>query len=953
MTSKFLSARRSAVATVRLLLPTSLLLVSACGNPTISEGFTPPDPNDVADISVTPKLDTIRTSDSIQLHAQGYNAEGDTVSVSGDVDWSASGGTVSPTGMFRSSTTGSFTLLARHRKHQQVGDTARVVVIPAQATVAAVIISPASATLTTGGTRGFTASAAMSDGSSAPVSVTWSATGGSINSSGNYTAGSTAGTFRVIAREAAGSHADTATVTVNAPTLTTVNVAPGTVSLQAGGTQQFTATGTYSDGSSAALAVTWSATGGTITSGGLYTAGSTAGNYRVIAIQQGGTKADTALVGVAVAAPTLQKVILTPAASSVLTGATQQFSVSGQMSDGSTKSVAVNYTATGGTITAAGLYTAGSTAGSFTVIATQQGGTLADTSAVTVTAPVLQQVVINPAALNVQSGTIQQFSASGRMSDGSVSSVTVTWNATGGIITGTGLYTAGVTAGSFRVIATQQGGTLADTCNVTITAATLTQVITLPATVSLGSGNTQQFTVSGVLSNGSTTTPAVTWSATGGTITTGGLYTAGSTAGTFRVIALQQGGTLADTSAVTVTTSTATLTAISLTPSTTTLTSGGTVQFAVSGTMSDGSTTIPTVTYTATGGTISAGGLYTAGATAGTYRVIATKLGGTLADSSTVLVVAQDATEPLFRTGTDNMAWSDNLDRYYSLQDMQWSISECGSTLPDGHAATNYGKRTTPNNASACATPYANYYLIAGGHGGGGNALRSVVHADPNHNQQSVAWLSPWNPNSLTYSGRAIVITVWFRISAGGTPGSMGMKWLEAWFTSGAAQRVQWAPDLGTNARPLWGIVLGSNPGGPVIRTKQPVGPYWDQINDGQWHRATHLFIANTSSDYKKTGGGTTSATEVYSGTSSRDGRVAMWIDGVKMMDYSQATVGVTPQGGTGIWCTQGDVDMIPGLSGTNSIGRVANLQFPGVFNGSPGDWTLDHDDISIWAPAP
>ena len=39
----------------------------------------------------------------------------------------------------------------------------------------------------------------------------------------------------------------------------------------------------------------------------------------------------------------------------------------------------------------------------------------------------------------------------------------------------------------------------------------------------------------------------VTYSATGGTISSGGLYTAGSTAGTFRVIAVQQGGTLADT----------------------------------------------------------------------------------------------------------------------------------------------------------------------------------------------------------------------------------------------------------------------------------------------------------------------------------------------------------------------------------------------------------------------
>jgi hypothetical protein len=47
--------------------------------------------------------------------------------------------------------------------------------------------------------------------------------------------------------------------------------------------------------------------------------------------------------------------------------------------------VSVTFTATGGTITAAGLFTAGSTAGSFRVIA--KSGTLADTSAISITKP--------------------------------------------------------------------------------------------------------------------------------------------------------------------------------------------------------------------------------------------------------------------------------------------------------------------------------------------------------------------------------------------------------------------------------------------------------------------------------------------------------------------------------------------------------------------------------------
>ena len=55
------------------------------------------------------------------------------------------------------------------------------------------------------------------------------------------------------------------------------------------------------------------------------------------------------------------------------------------------------------------------------------------------------------------------------------------------------------------------------------------------------------------MSDGSTGAVAVTYTATGGTVSTGGLYKAGTTAGTYRVIAVQQGGTKADTSAITVT----------------------------------------------------------------------------------------------------------------------------------------------------------------------------------------------------------------------------------------------------------------------------------------------------------------------------------------------------------------------------------------------------------------
>jgi hypothetical protein len=69
------------------------------------------------------------------------------------------------------------------------------------------------------------------------------------------------------------------------------------------------------------------------------------------------------------------------------TGQTQQFSATARLSDGTTAPASVSYSATGGTVTSAGLYTAGSSAGTYRVIATLVGGTLADTATISVSAP--------------------------------------------------------------------------------------------------------------------------------------------------------------------------------------------------------------------------------------------------------------------------------------------------------------------------------------------------------------------------------------------------------------------------------------------------------------------------------------------------------------------------------------------------------------------------------------
>ena len=126
-------------------------------------------------------------------------------------------------------------------------------------------VTPATTTVVAGGTVQFTAAVSGSSN----TAVTWSVTGGSISPSGLFTAPSTAGTYTVKATSAADStKSATASVTVTTAPTVAVSISPSTATVKTGATQQFaaTVTGTSNTG------VTWSASGGTISSSGMYTA---------------------------------------------------------------------------------------------------------------------------------------------------------------------------------------------------------------------------------------------------------------------------------------------------------------------------------------------------------------------------------------------------------------------------------------------------------------------------------------------------------------------------------------------------------------------------------------------------------------------------------------------------------------------------------------------------------
>lgn len=590
-------------------------------------------------VLVDPSPVSLPEGDTQAFTATSYFDDG---SVTTDpVDWVASGGMIDSTGVYiATATEGDYEIQARARGELLAVGKTRVKITRKQ-TASSFVISPATATLSPGQSVTFSGVQSFDDGSTASPAVSWVAYGGTISNLGRYVAGSVPGSYRVIGRVVGGARADTVDVLIQSTPIVSVAINPGSVTLAPGGSVRFTASGLDAAGNVRLASVNWTATGGSIASNGNYVAGSQAGTFQVIGRLQGGTTADTAAITIASGSPSLVSLSLLPATVTTPAGTTRQFQVSGQWSNGSTAVPPVSWSATGGSITSSGLFTAGTATGAFRVIASHSSGK-ADTSTVTVSAASTSSIAVSPTSAAVTVGATQQFSASATLTTGAQSSSAVTWSATGGVISPTGLYSAGSTPGSFLVIGAQGG--VADTVSVVVQAAppTLTQMSISPKSIGVAVLAGHQFTVSGTWSNGTTGTPPVIWSATGGTISSGGLFTAGTTGGTYRVIAKYTGGGMADTASITVTAPT--LVSLTSAPKTLAIAAGGTQAFAVSGSLSNGTPTVPQVSWTAVGGTISTAGLFTAGSVAGTYRVIARQLGGTLADTSTVTITAQAPT---------------------------------------------------------------------------------------------------------------------------------------------------------------------------------------------------------------------------------------------------------------------------------------------------------------------
>lgn len=314
------------------------------------------------------------------------------------------------------------------------------------------------------------------------------------------------------------------------------------------------------------------------------------------------------------------------------------------MVDGTTNTK-VTWSATGGTVSSDGVYTAPTTVGTYTLKATSAADTsVVGTATITVASGI--NVTVSPSSTTITPGSTKQFYASVV----GTTNTDVTWTATGGTISSSGLFTAPSTTGTYTITATSAADSSRSGTAAVIVANDSSILVTLtPATTSCGVGESTQFTAT--VSNA--TDSSVTWSATGGTITSAGLYTAPSTAGTYTITATSVENT-AKTATATVQVNPITIT---LTPTSGEVAPGGTYQFsAVVTGASD-----RTVTWSTSAGSISSSGLLTAPTAAGDVTVTATSnASSSVKASGTVTVVVPTSYSFNFNDGIPTSYFSPN-----------------------------------------------------------------------------------------------------------------------------------------------------------------------------------------------------------------------------------------------------------------------------------------------------
>ncbi len=501
------------------------------------------------------------------------------------------------------------------------------------------------------------------------------------------------------------------------PTLVSIAVTAPSLSMAKGTSEQFTATGTYSDQTTQNLtsSVTWSSqnTGvATVTAGGSVTAAGS-GTSAIQAIS--GTVVGSATL--TVTSSTLVSIAVTAPSLSIAKGTTAQFTATGTFSDNSTQNLTNSVTWSSQSINVA-MITAGGLAmglapGTTKIQATS--GNVSGSATLTVTAATLISIAVTAPNLSIAKGTSEQFTATGTFSDSSTQNITgsVTWSSqstsvatitAGGMVTAVGTGTSSIKAVS---------GAVSGSATLTVTSATLVSIAVTAPSLSIAKGTSEQFTATGTYSDGSmqNITSSVTWNSqttSVATITSGGMVTAVGT-GTSSIKAVS--GAVSGSATLTVTA--ATLVSIAVTAPSLSIAKGTSEQFTATGTYSDGSMqnitgSVTWSSQTTSVATVTTGGMVTAlGTGSSSIKAVLGAVNGsaTLTVTPATLVsiavtpanptIGTTSTEQFTATGTYSDNSTQNLTTTATWSSSQMNIASISNTAGTNGLATAVANGTT------------------------------------------------------------------------------------------------------------------------------------------------------------------------------------------------------------------------------------------------------------------
>ncbi|MGA8764282.1 MAG: Ig-like domain-containing protein, partial [Candidatus Sulfotelmatobacter sp.] len=629
-------------------------------------------------IAISPGSASIPLGTSQQFTAMGTYTDGSVQDVTASVTWTSDFPAIAPVtagGLVMGAAMGTANISA---SSGAVANSASVAVTAPL--LLSISVSPGSASVAAGNSQQFAATGTYSNGSTQNLTSTaqWtsSATAVATVSSGGLATGVAQGTTTIKAKS--GTITGSATLTVTPAVLTSISVTPSTASIAAGNSQQFTATGTYSNGSMQNLTSTvqWTSFAisvATVNAGGLATG--IAEGATTIAASTGAFNGAAALT---VTPAVLTSISITPGSASIAKGTSQQFTATGTYSDGSTQNLssAVNWSSsltTVATIGTSGLAT-GAAIGSATITATS--GLISASASLSVGQPVLVSMAVTPANPSFALGTTQQLAATGTYSDGSTLDLSnsATWSTGDGSIAtvnGQGL-AAGVALGSSSV--TASSGAITGSTILTVSPAVLVSIAVTPAIPTIPLGTTQQFTATGTYTDNSMQdiTGTVQWSSDTPAVATisnaaGSQGVASSVVQGTATITARVGGVSGST---TLSVTSAALVSLALTPAAPALALGTTQQFTATGTFTDGSMqnltstatwssdTVKTATINSTGLASSAGiGTATITATSGsvtgsTLLTVTAAVLVSIAIDPPATTIPLGMTQPFTATGT-------------------------------------------------------------------------------------------------------------------------------------------------------------------------------------------------------------------------------------------------------------------------------------------------------------